>query len=158
MLVEYKYFKNYLLSALEGSPTVFAHVLKGITVEEADRRPDPERFTIREVMAHLADWEPVFHERLRRTRDENEPTLAVIDEGKLAIDHDYAHSDLQEQIHLFAERRAVTVAMVRDFTPEQWKRTANRPNIGAMTMEAMVTLIPLHDMYHIRQITEWRSK
>ena len=157
MLVESKYFKNYLIGELKGSPAVFARLLEGITEEEADRQPDPARFTIREVMAHLADWEPVFHERLRRTRDENEPTLAVIDEARLAIDHDYAHSDLKEQMRLFAERRAETVAMVRDFRPEQWQRMANRPNIGLMTMEAMVALIPLHDMYHIRQIIQWRS-
>ena len=32
----------------------------------ADRKPDPERFTIREVVAHMADWEGVWLERARR--------------------------------------------------------------------------------------------
>lgn len=157
MLVEYKFLKGYLLGALEGSPAVLARLLDGITDEEADRRPDPERFTIREAVAHLADWEPVFQERLRRTKAENEPTLAVIDEGRLAIDHDYAHSNLAEQLALFAERRRETCAFVADFSPEDWQRTASRPNVGIVTMESLVTLIPLHDAYHLRQVAQWRN-
>ncbi|HEX5322983.1 MAG TPA: DinB family protein [Capsulimonadaceae bacterium] len=157
MLVESQYFKGYLMGALEETPALFARLLDGIADEQADRRPDPDRFTIREVMAHLADWEPVLQERLRMTRDEDQPTLEVVDPAKRAIEHDYAHSDVREQLQLFAERRAATSAIVRNFTLEQWERKAIRPNIGAMTMESIVALIPLHDMYHLRQVAEWLS-
>src|SRR3712207_1628089 len=92
---------GYLLGALEGAPDLFDHLLRGLTDEEADRRPDPERFTLREMMAHLADWEEVFARRMALTRDEEYPILQGYDEGQWAIDHDYAHADLATQARLF---------------------------------------------------------
>ncbi len=157
MLIEHAYGQRYLLGALEGTPNILERLLTGATADEIDRRPDPERFTLREIVAHLADWEPILQERLLRTRDENEPTLAAVDPAQLAIEHDYAHCDIREQARLFSERRAKTVSIISQFNSEQWLRKAIRPNIGATDMEAIVAMIPMHDMYHIRQITQWRS-
>lgn len=157
MLVEHEFLKNYLLWALSAPPAVFAKLLEGITQEEIDRKPDPERFSIREIMAHLADWEPVIQERIHRTLNETEPTLATVDPGELAADHDYAHADLAEQIALFNERRAKTVELVTGLNATDWQRTAVRPNIGVLTMEALVAQVPMHDLYHLRQVAEWRK-
>ena len=158
MLVEYDFTKNYLMGALEGAPDIFEYILAGVSLEEIDRRPDPERFTIREIMAHLAEWEPIFLERMRRIRNENEPVLPNIDEGQLAIDHDYAHKDLAEQIRLFRAGRAQNVAFLNSLQPSDWQRTGKRPEIGVVTIEAIATLMPLHDAYHIRQICQWRER
>ena len=45
------------------------------------------------MLAHLADWEPIFLERFQRTRREAEPILPDYDEGRIALERDYAHSD-----------------------------------------------------------------
>lgn len=157
MLTEYPYARNYLFTALEAAPALFDHLLRGLTEEEADRRPDPDRFTIREVMAHLADWEPVFLERLTRMRSEDHPTLPGYDEGQWAIDHGYAQTDWRAQSRLFAARRRDLVAFLHACAPHGWARTADRPEIGILTIEAQALLIPLHDTYHLRQITQWRE-
>ncbi len=157
MLVEYPYARNYLFTALASAPALFNHLLSGLTDEEADRQPDPDRFTIREVMAHLADWEPVFLERLSRMRAEDRPTLPGYDEGQWAIDHNYAQTDWREQGSLFAERRAALVTFLHLCAPGDWPRTADRPEIGTLTLEAQALLIPMHDTYHLRQIAEWRA-
>ncbi len=157
MLTEYPYARNYLFTALEAAPALFDHLLRGLTDAEADRRPDPDRFTIREVMAHLADWEPVFLERLTRMRAEDHPTLPGYDEGQWAIDHVYAQTDWREQLSLFTERRRALAAFLRSCAPQDWARTADRPEIGVLTIEAQALLIPLHDTYHLRQIAQWRE-
>lgn len=157
MLVEYAYTRDYLFTALEAAPAVLETLLRGLTDTEADRRPDPARFTLREILAHLADWDPVFLGRMRRMQLEDHPVLEGYDEGQWAIDHDYAHTDWREQARLFAERRAETVAFLRACTPADWPRTADRPEIGILTLEAQALLIPLHDAYHLRQIAEWRQ-
>ena len=157
MLTEYPYARSYLFSALEAGPALFDTLLRGMTEPEADLRPDPDRFTIREVMAHLADWEPVFLERLTRMRSEDHPTLPGYDEGQWAIDHGYAQTDWRAQARLFADRRRETVALLRSCGSSDWARTADRPEIGVLTVEAQALLIPLHDTYHLRQVAEWRA-
>ena len=45
-----------------------------------------------ELMAPLADWEPVFQERLMRMCSGDHPALPGYDEGSLAIDHGHAQA------------------------------------------------------------------
>lgn len=158
MLTQYPYAQRYLFTALESAPALFDHLLRGLAKGEADFRPDPERFTIREVMAHLADWETVFRERMARTRSENQPTLPGYDEAQWAINHDYARTDLGEQTRLFGERRAQMLAFLRSCQVDEWQRAADRPEIGLLTLEAQATLVALHDTYHLQQVAQWRER
>jgi len=157
MLTEHPYGLRYLLTALNSAPTLLERLLEGLTPAEADFQPDPKRFAIREIMAHLAEWEPIFLERMRRICAEEHPTLPDLDEGDLALQHHYATSDFAEQLQLFGERRAELVEFLRSRPAADWQRTANRPEIGVVTLESLAVLIPLHDTYHLAQITQWRQ-
>jgi hypothetical protein len=158
MLVQYPYTQNYLFTALEAAPDLYEIALKDLTAEEADRRPEPERFTIREIMAHLAEWEEVFLLRMQRMVNEEHPTLEGYDEGAWAIEHNYAATDPREQLTHFRERRARIVDFLRARTPTDWERSGLRPEIGVVTVEAIALLMPLHDIYHLKQIALWRAK
>lgn len=146
----------YLLAALEAAPELLENALDGLTEEEADRRPDPERFTLREMAAHLADFEFIFAERMRRTRDEDEPTLPGYDEGALAVERDYAHADWRAKLVAFREERVRTLALLRGLAPEQWDRVAHHTEMGAVTLESQAVLMAAHDVYHLRQTAAWR--
>src|SRR5205807_3137623 len=86
---------KYLIVSLGGTPEVAERLLKEVPADDPrwDFRPDPARFTLREVVAHLADWEPIHLERIRRMLEEENPVLPDVDEEKTAVDNDYAHSD-----------------------------------------------------------------
>ena len=158
MLIEHSGPRKYLLGALEATPEVLAHLLRGLGDEEADFRPDADRFTLREAVAHLADWDAIFLSRLERTRDEDEPFLPDIDEGRLAIEHGYAKLDAREQLQVLVERRARIVAFASEFLPSQWERRCEQERVGRMTLEGLATLIALHDAYHLRQAAQWRER
>jgi uncharacterized damage-inducible protein DinB len=156
MMIEYNHVRNYLFIALRRAPNLFSYILQGVGEDEADIRPDPERFTIREAMAHMAAWEPVILSRLQATRDQDEPTLPIVDETAMLAG--YANSNPIEQVELFGKRRAETIAFLEAVGPQQWGRIAHRINIGPMTLEANALLVPLHDMYHYDQIVSWREQ
>lgn len=156
MLTQYEYARNYLFTALESAPGLFEHLLVGLTPAEEDFRPEAERFTLREMVCHLASWERVLRERMEMTQHEDTPTLPLFDEKPL-LEHDYPHADTAEQLRLFRELRAETVAFLRSCGPDDWDRDAQRQMVGPMTLEAQALLIPFHDTYHYAQITEWRA-
>lgn len=153
-----KKVEGYLLIALAGAPDVFATLLAGVTEEEVDRRVDRDRFTIREAIAHLADWEEVFLERLMRSCSEDGPTLQDIDEGQLAIDRDYAHRDWREQLARYRRGRAEVVAFLKSLTPQQWDRSATHSKAGPLTVTDQAVMIAGHDGYHMSQIIAWRRQ
>lgn len=148
---------QYALMSLEGTPAVFARLLDGLSATEADLRPDPARFSLREAVAHLADWEDVFRQRLLLTRDQDNPTLQGYDEGQWAIDRDYAHSDWRKQLARFGEERAQTAALIRSFTPQQLARTGLHTEAGPISLQEQALLIVVHDGYHARQFAEGRA-
>jgi hypothetical protein len=157
MLSKHAYSLRYLFSALENGPPLLQGQLRDLAAGEVDYRPDAERFTIREVVAHLADWEGIFFGRLRRMRTEEHPSIPGYDEGDRAIEQDYASTEPLQQARLFAERRAETVAFLHTLQTAEWERTALRPEIGVLTMEDQALLLPLHDSYHLRQVAEWKA-
>ena len=143
---------HYLLLDLESAPAVLARLLANVTdVAVWDRRPDPDRFTLREMAAHLADWEGVFLGRLTQTRDEENATLHGLDEGQVAVDNDYAHADPQECLTRYGTGRKKIVACLRGLSPEQWERTGTHTEVGPISLEAQAILIAAHDGYHRQQ-------
>ncbi len=146
---------RYLLIDLDSAPDVLGKILDGAGPDVYDRRPDPERFTLREVVAHLADWDTVFLGRLRQTQGEENPTLQGIDEGQVALDNDYAHADPAGSLSRYKANRAALVAFLRTLTPAEWERVGNHTELGPITLTAQASLIAFHDGYHRQQVVEW---
>src|SRR3712207_4543533 len=143
---------RYLIHGLGGTAIVLDRLLKGVTAEELDQRPDPDRFTLREVIAHLADWEGVWHERMQRLRDEDLPLLPGYDEGQWAIDHDYTNTDAAERLAHFREGRAALVALLQSLPADAWTRKGRHGEWGDLTLFDLASLVLGHDGYHLRQV------
>ena len=149
--------RRYLLNALEGTPDVVERLLKNLALANPiwDFRPDAARFTAREIVAHLADWEVVVGERARRTLIENEPLLPSWDETQAAVEGDYARADPNESLRRFRNGRAATLSILNQIAEDDWQRVAFREGIGEMSLEGQVVLAAGHDGYHTRQIAQW---
>lgn len=150
------YIRNYLCSGLAAGPLVLENLLIGITDAQADARPDPERFTIREVVAHLADWEPIWLERFTRIATEDKPFLPDIDEGEMAITNDYANADITVQLRRFFEGRERVVAFFRGLPDEAWAREGER-YWGALSLDGFAGMMLGHDGYHFEQVIRQRK-
>jgi hypothetical protein len=117
--------RRLILTTLEGNPVVIAGLLIGLTTNDArwDERPDEDRFTLREVTAHLADMEAVWHERIRRMSTEDNPFLPNADESQIARDNHYETSNPTESLARFQNERTATLSTLHSLSEAQWKRT-----------------------------------
>lgn len=151
--------RKYVLAGLEGAPDLLEYLLTALPTDDPrwDYRPDPQRFTLREAVAHLADWESIFLERATRMRDENEPFIKDIDEGQVAIDNDYAHSDPHASLARFRAGRTALIAFLRALPEAAWERVGHRELVGSLTIEGQAVLILGHDGYHNHQVVQWLS-
>lgn len=150
---------TYLVNGLATTPALFREILSGMTSEDErwDRRVDPDRFTLREMAAHLADWEPIWLDRVERTLAEDEPFLPSVDEGALAVGRAHESLDPVESIERFADARPQLVGLLRGLSEPQWGRCANREFVGRVTIQMLATMAMGHDLYHVRQALEFRD-
>ncbi|RYG47256.1 DinB family protein [bacterium] len=146
---------GYLLKGLELAPATVQRILDRVPDSAFDEKRDPERFTLREAIAHLTDWEPINIDRLRRGVEEPGCTVPGYDEGQRAIDLDYASLDPREQTRLYAERRGESVAYLRTLTEEDWTKVYTHSERGLQTVYEQAVTILGHDMYHVEQFTEY---
>ena len=112
------------------------------------------RFTPREIVAHLADWEPILLERMRITRDTPGGRLQGIDETQRAEEQGYSR-DAGEQGELFLARRKETIAWLRTVRPEDWAKHAEHTERGRMALADQANALLGHDIYHIEQLSAY---
>ena len=69
---------------------------------------------------------------------------------------EYSRTHPGEQLHLFTQRRQQLVDFARSLALEAGTRFCQHERIGRISLEGLLLLIPLHDAYHLRQVTHWR--
>lgn len=142
----------YLLPSLEFGPQVMRRMLEFIPELRWDEPSPGDRFSPREVIAHLADWEPVLLDRIKAGVETPGATVQGYDEGQWAIDHEYSTTDPREQVGLYAQRRAETAAYLRALAPDDWEKTVVHSERGVMTVYDQANLLLGHDLYHLEQL------
>ena len=150
------YVHNYVQRGLAAMPDVLESLLFGLPPESLDARPDPDRFTLREVMAHLADWETVWQPRLHAMLTEENPAFPLTNIGERASEKNYAAGDLGHSLTVFRARRADLVRLISGIPDADLLRTGNYASLQTVTVAEITGFILGHDGYHLQQITDFR--
>ena len=147
--------RMYLLEGLAATPIVVDRLLDTAGEVNYDMRPDPERFTIREALAHMADWEPIWLERFNRLLHEDGAVLANMDPDEVAIRNRYAEQQIDGIQLRVREGRGRLLQLLRGLPDAAWDKVGTHGQWGPITVEQLAVLILGHDGYHTRQLSEW---
>jgi len=145
----------YLLPTIELGPAVVERICRLIPADRWDERLVPDRFSPREVAAHLADWEPILLDRICTAVLKPGATLQAFNEVEMARANGYGERDLLEQCALFAQERAKTAAYLRSLSASDWLGAAHHPERGSQSAEDLANLLLGHDLYHIEQLSAY---
>jgi hypothetical protein len=144
----------YLFPGLEAGPKAVRRLIRAVATSEMDRPTHPGRFTPREVVCHLADWEPISRGRMQTAAVSPGSTVLGIDEVERAREMGYSDWDPYEQAEEFIRRRTETVAFLKALPEEDWSKTAVHSERGAMTVYDYANMELGHDLYHLVQLAE----
>ncbi len=134
-----------------------ASVLTGVAGAEQDYKEAPERWSIRQIVAHLADSEIVVADRFRRTLAEDNPQLIAFDQNLWAERLDYSKRKPSQSLETFRRLRADTYELLKDLPEEAFQRTAHHSERGTITLLDMLRYFAEHPEKHTRQILAVRE-
>jgi hypothetical protein len=144
------------LYALADFPRQLAAHYAAIPAEFKQWRPlswegiPSEHYTALEQVCHVRDIETDgYHVRLARTLAESHPFLPAVDGDTLAIERSYATTDASTALADFRAARAHTIDLISKLTPEQFARTAEFEDYGALTLRSLVHYLCSHDQQHL---------
>jgi hypothetical protein len=134
------------------APAKLAKVLKGISPARARKRPAPGKWSIAEIVAHLADAELVGAYRIRAILGAPGGPIIGFDQDVWVTALHYDKRNLREAIAQYRALRDANLALLKTLTPEQWKHYGVHNERGAETIETIVRMFAGHDLNHLQQI------
>ena len=127
-------------------------LIAGRTVEELSRTPDPSKWTVVQILAHLADAEVVAGWRFRSILAWDGIPLQPFDQDAWATIFRYAETDPFESCQLFEVNRASLLALLERVDRERHANHGMHAERGRETIEHLIRIYAGHDLNHLRQI------
>jgi hypothetical protein len=147
-----------LLERYRRGPEVLAMVLTGVFGEEEDFVPAPGKWTIRQLIAHLADAELVGAHRFRQVIAEDNPTLIAYDQDAWTANLDYARRKPKQSLETFRRVRAENFELLKELPESAWLRTGNHSERGPVSLRELLEGYAGHAESHARQMQEIREQ
>ncbi len=146
-----------LLERFRRGAELVAVVATGAAGAELDYRAAPEKWSVRQIMCHLADAEMVGRVRFSRTIAEENPALTAYDEKAWAERLDYHRRKFSQALETFRRVRGENYELLKDQPAGNWLRTAQHSVRGQITLGDLLTIYAEHAESHARQIKEARE-
>jgi uncharacterized damage-inducible protein DinB len=132
------------------TPARLRVALEGVTAEQAEVRPAPGKWCLRDVMAHLADCEIAWGWRLRQVLSEDGPELQPFDQDGWA--KAYAAYSLEQAKATYFALRAWNVALIGALSEADKARTYTHPERGVERLWTVVEIMAGHDLHHLKML------
>lgn len=131
----------------------------GMTREQAMARPVPGKWSTHQVVCHLADFEAVYADRMKRVLAEDQPLLLSADEQKYAEALHYEERDMEEELALIDLTRRQMARILRQHPVQALARAGIYRHDGLdepRTLEQFLGLITKHIPHHVKFVVEKR--
>jgi tRNA-binding protein len=137
---------------LASTPSRLRAAIAGRPRARLEFKPGPDRWSVIEILAHLADTEIVGAWRIRSVLASDGTTLQPYDQDRWAATFRYASSDPFESLDVFRATRSSTLSLLRRVDPSLHQNHGMHGERGRETVAHIVRLYAGHDRNHLGQI------
>ena len=138
-----------LLKQYENGPDLLKTAIAGVREDQLDQTPVPGKWSIRQVVCHIADFEPVYADRMKRVLVEDNPTMFGGDPDVFAAGLHYDKRNVQEELELISVVRRQMAVILRNTDVEDFQRTGVHSEAGPLTLETLLERITRHIPHHV---------
>jgi len=146
------------LETLKQTPKILETLLTAAPRAAFDWKPNRKRWSISQVLAHLAHVEREGF-RVRVEQFVKGQALGVYDQNAQAAAGTYSGKSVRQSLARFKRERAKSLALLRKLPRGALERRARHPELGRVSLRQMMHEWAFHDLGHIRQVAElYRSR
>lgn len=127
-------------------------LIKGVSTAKLRKRPAPGKWSVSEILAHLADAEIVGGFRMRLILGAPGTPIAAFDQDAWVTSGHYEKRDPRKSVEQFRVLREGNLALLKSLKPEQWKHHGLHSERGQESIEHIVRMFAGHDVNHLQQI------
>jgi uncharacterized damage-inducible protein DinB len=154
--------RQNLIRRYEQGPARLKAALAKVPPEAMKWRPGEGKWSVHEVVCHLADSESNGALRIRYLTAEESPLIVGYDQAKWARVFDYHSAPLAPALAVAESVRANTAALLKRLPDEKWSASGKHTESGRYTAEDWLAIYAEHMDKHSgqieRNVAAWRSR
>ena len=144
------------LAVQRATPVRLARLVRGLSRTQLRRRPAPGKWSINEIVAHLADTELVGGYRIRTILGQNRTPIQAFDQDVWAARGSYNRVDVRRALERFRVLREANLALIRSLSPRRLQQYGMHAERGKESIAHIVSMFAGHDVNHLGQIERIR--
>lgn len=131
-----------------------ARLISGATSAKLRKRPAPAKWSVAEIVAHLADVEIAVSWRIRSILGAPGTPVQAFDQDAWVVAGHYGKRDARKSLEQFRVLRETNLALYKMLAPEQWKHYGMHAERGEESVERIVQILAGHDINHLEQVEQ----
>lgn len=135
-----------------------AKLIKPLSKKQLSQRPEPGKWSINEILAHLADSEIVLSWRMRMVICQNGAPMQATDQDVWSQTLDYAGQDPKVSLETFRVLRENNLRMLEVLPKKVWEHYGMHSEHGKQTFAHIVRMHAGHDLNHLAQVEKIASQ
>lgn len=145
------------IEVLGATADLLREAVEGLTARELAEPEAEGKWSIRQVLRHLADTEMVWCWRTRLVLAQDRPQITGFDQDAWADRLRYAEADESASLDEFEVLRAANLRLLARAAPEDLSRIGVHAERGEERLDHMLRMQAGHDLLHLRQIARVRG-
>ncbi len=145
------------IEAIRQTPQQLEAAVSGLTDSQLDIPYRDGGWTVRQVVHHIADSHMNAFIRMKLILAEDHPTLKPYEQDDWVVMRD-SLGDIAPSLAIISGLHARMVELLMNVKEEEWRRTANHPENGEMTLDDILNTYAKHGATHVGQITGLRVR
>jgi len=134
------------------APKKLAALIRGKNKKQLTRRPAPSKWSVAEIMAHLADAEIVLSWRLRQILSVSGVSIQAFEQEVFVIKFDYAHRDVKQSLERYRVLRESNLTLLKSVPQQLWDNYGVHQERGNESVAHIVRMTAGHDVNHLQQM------
>lgn len=147
----------FAIESISELPSRLRNAVNGLDQAQLNTPYREGGWTVRQLVAHIADSHMTACFRVRMALTEETPNVIGYDEKAFADLHDSLHAPVEWSLELIESLHARWVMLLQSLTPAQFQRGFRHSEQGVMTIELATLLYAWHSRHHLAHITQLRT-
>jgi hypothetical protein len=140
------------LKTQSSTPKKLQRLVKAVSAARLRKRPGPDKWSVAEILAHLADAEIVVGWRMRSILGSPGTPIQAFDQDAWVTAGHYTKRDPRKSLAQLQATREANLDLLNTLSPDQWKHFGMHSERGQESIEHIVRMMAGHDLNHLQQI------
>ncbi len=146
------------VDAYAAGPATLRASVERFSSEQLDATPIPGTWSARQVVCHIADFEIVYADRMKRVIAEQEPTFFGGDPDEFAAGLSYEKRDVEEELAVIDAVRQQMARILHTLDDDAFSRIGHHSEAGPLSLAVLLQSVTEHLPHHVAFIdAKWRA-